>query len=339
MRKRLDEVTILRPLAIFLVVFYHSFSIYDGKWPLPEGVIPSNCYNWLADIAYSFMLPLFVLMSGYLFSFQLNEKESRVTFISLLNNKFRRLLIPCYTFGILYLLIIQRPLHFHFGSIVSSLLDGVGHLWFLPMLFWCFIASYTLHRQFKLSTWQVLSLCLILYLVVPKTLPFRIGYSCWFFIYFEIGYYLRHNISFVRSRIKPLAAYSGIFYIVLFLIISVMFNHSDSPTGSIRYFYAAFNKIGSLGYGILGCIFVFCISLFITEKHRTLPKFISEVDKLCFGVYIYHQFILKILYYNTKIIAINTPFLPWCSLFVTILTSLLLAYITRLSIIGRKLIG
>ena len=64
-----------------------------------------------------------------------------------------------------------------------------------------------------------------------------------------------------------------------------------------------------------------------------------KVDKLCFGVYIYHQFILKILYYNTKIIAINTPFLPWCSLFVTILTSLLLAYITRLSIIGRKLIG
>lgn len=60
----------------------------------------------------------------------------------------------------------------------------------------------------------------------------------------------------------------------------------------------------------------------------------------CYGVYIYQQFILKILYYQTQLpFVVNAYWLPWIATVVTIVLSLLLCHFTLKTKIGRFLIG
>ena len=60
----------------------------------------------------------------------------------------------------------------------------------------------------------------------------------------------------------------------------------------------------------------------------------------CYGVYIYQQFILKIIYYQTQLpFIVNAYWLPWIATLATIVLSLLLCHFTLKTKIGRFLIG
>lgn len=70
MSKRLNEVTLMRCILAVLVVFMHSFTIWQGSWEPFEGYIDIPLYKWIARLAYAFSLPAFVFVSGYLMSFK-----------------------------------------------------------------------------------------------------------------------------------------------------------------------------------------------------------------------------------------------------------------------------
>ena len=79
------------------------------------------------------MLESFVFISGYLVGYQVLIKKREL----IIMNKVTRLLVPSILFSLIYWLI------FNYNGIVSEtffydLVNGVGHMWFLPMLFWCF---------------------------------------------------------------------------------------------------------------------------------------------------------------------------------------------------------
>ena len=49
----------------------------------------------------------------------------------------------------------------------------------------------------------------------------------------------------------------------------------------------------------------------------------------CYGVYIYQQFILQILYYKTSLpLQVNIYWLPWIASFITLVLSVLLCHLT-----------
>ena len=60
----------------------------------------------------------------------------------------------------------------------------------------------------------------------------------------------------------------------------------------------------------------------------------------CYGVYIYQQFILKILYYHTQLpFSVSVYVLPWIATAITIMLSLLLCHYSLKTRLGRFLIG
>lgn len=344
MTKRLDEIVLLRPFAILLVVFYHSFAIYDGKWTLPNGVDPSVAYDWIADVAYSFMLPLFVLISGYLFSYQLFERNKITSFKGLFASKFKRLLVPCYVYGILYLIIINHPEIYDiksFALCAVNLISGVGHLWFLTMLFWCFVAAYIMNF-IGLSPNLMLLVSFCLYFIGPKTIPLGLGYMCWYLIYFVFGILFRQKYECLSnvSRTNLMLIITG--YIITFVSINLLLNNYNLLFERITYakliHYLLF-KTGTLMYGFLGCLMSYLISINIVSKNTKLPSILIWIDSISFGVYIYHQFVLKFIYYNTDFPLINTPILPWCAFVCVILISSLFAVLTRRSRLGKSIIG
>ena len=136
----LYEISFMRPILLVLLVSYHAFAPYCGAWSLPVGVDTNFIYKWLALFSRAFRLEAFVFVSGYIFAMQVIQKNKFQSVIELAKSKFLRLIIPCWIFGSIYWLLFKTtsPL---------NIFAGIGHLWYLPCLFWCFIFSYVLFKK------------------------------------------------------------------------------------------------------------------------------------------------------------------------------------------------
>jgi hypothetical protein len=65
-----------------------------------------------------------------------------------------------------------------------------------------------------------------------------------------------------------------------------------------------------------------------------------KLSGYCYGVYIFQQFILKILYEKTQLVyALDAYSLPWIATLITIILSLLLTHLFLKTRAGRYLIG
>ena len=105
-RNRLVEIDIARGISIFLVVIFHAGGLQEGL---------------LAEVFKSFRMPLFFIITGYLFS----TSKYVNNLPTLFSDSFRSLLIPYFSFGSV-------------SAAIWFLLQFMGNnkeiLWFKPLL-------------------------------------------------------------------------------------------------------------------------------------------------------------------------------------------------------------
>ena len=194
----LTNVSLIRPILLVLLVFYHAFAIYSGAWAPIKGYPEVPAYWWLDKLSYAFMLEMFVFISGYVFGFQVRTKGSeKLRAKNLLWGKFKRLMIPCMVFSLLYIILfgrITQPVQ----KTLYGLVNGVGHMWFLPMLFWCFVGVWVIEKL------QLKAKCMIPVLVLCSVcsflpLPLRMGTAMYYMLFFYLGYIIeRLDVSLDR---------------------------------------------------------------------------------------------------------------------------------------------
>ena len=81
-RMRLNEVTLMRCVLAFIIVFMHAFTCYNHDWVEPMGFVEIPLYKWLSRMSFAFTLEAFVFVSGYLFAFQrISLNRRRVPFL------------------------------------------------------------------------------------------------------------------------------------------------------------------------------------------------------------------------------------------------------------------
>lgn len=197
---RLDEVTLMRCILALLIVFMHSFTCYQGGWTEPEGYVDIPLYKWIARTSFAFTLEAFVFISGYLFAFQRITLDRKTSLGTLVVNKLKRLILPSVIFSAIYF-----PLFFEYkgvGNMVYSIINGCGHMWFLPMLFWCFIGGW-LVEQVKINDgWKLVFLiCLNLFWPVP--IPLQTSKATNYLLYFYGGYLVYKHHDNILSIITP----------------------------------------------------------------------------------------------------------------------------------------
>lgn len=142
-KRNLDEVSFIRPILIVLLILVHCFTVFNGGWPPFEGYQACTSYTWFSRTCYSFLLETFVFISGYIYAYQVLYLQKQTSLLELVKRKANRLILPSIVFSFIYLAL------FDIKSIASptfglSMLSGVGHLWYLPVLFWCFVAMWIL---------------------------------------------------------------------------------------------------------------------------------------------------------------------------------------------------
>ena len=214
MNGMLKDVMIIRPLAIILLIFWHSFIIYTGGWKPPMSVGPVESYWWIARFSYSGMLELFVFISGYVFGISI---QKGVPAKDIILKKFKRLIIPSICFSIIYYLIFMHNSHTTVWDIAIKIISGCGHMWFLPMLFWSTIISYTIYK-IKCNTIIKIIGMAILPMVSSDYLPFGISTSFYYILFFYIGIITYNNRNIIQekthNKLIISALWGGVFAVI-----------------------------------------------------------------------------------------------------------------------------
>ena len=343
-KKLLYEVSIIRPLVIFLLVFLHSFEkIADGGGYHQDYQL-ITAYRWILWIVKGFRIETIALVAGYVFAYQSFDLGRKYPFWSFVRKKFFRLIIPMLFFGVIYYFcFFFKPSSFSVGGFVVSLLSGCGHLWFLPMLFWCFIAIWIIDR-FKLNSW-VLLIALAVFSILPTpSLPFGFGRLPHFLFFVYAGYFLwtkRNDVLKYKDSIVVIVLLWAV-YLALVVVKNTLL-----PTMNSIMVIAEKIRVASL-HGFVGlllsCVGIMALYLTVchfTEKENFCPKpWVIAASGDCYGVYVFHQFILVWLYFFTPLVAsCPNAVVPWVGFAVALSISFLLTKLSLKTRFGRFLIG
>ena len=330
----------MRCILALLIVFMHAFTCYDHSWREPIGYTDIPLYKWLTRISFAFTLEAFVFISGYLFAFQrltLNKVESLASMIA---NKLKRLILPSFIFSLAYFFIFYQ--YKGLVDLFYNIISGCGHMWFLPMLFWCFVGGWLL-VQTKINDMKLMFFLVVLNLFAIHPLPLRLSHACTFMFYFYGGYVAYKYSDKIKKAITPTRLVLGfLLFIIVFALLRPMRDvlvYTDDTPKTIKLAMLVSYNACQLIYASLGTIIFYCTTVFYTQSHKQKP-FTVKLASCCFGIYLFQQFVLQLLYYKTSFPAMVGPYwLPWYGFIIAIVVSYLLTVLLLRTTFGRALIG
>jgi|GEM_PF-389841 len=335
-RSKLFDIMIMRAVATIMVVAFHVYGVmYANHFPAMREKYYSMYYVLNQCILINIAMPLFIFVSGYLFIY-LFQKQKYPTIGFLIKNKIKRLIIPYLFFGII-MMIYPNTLD------IACLLSGTyAHLWFLPMLFWCFVLFYLLiifFRNICLSHWCIIVLVVSFicsfypyhYLPFPcMGLHYLEHWFCWFCmggcVYVYKGYILN-----IMSKYKLLPLFLFVYLVIIYFF--------PRPYGKTIFWYNSLAQI-------LMLISIWYICQKINWNSFKYINLVDRFNRYSFGVYIFHCWILPYLISSTsKRLFLLEKYAEYTILFpfVLFIVTLILSYILTILLykvrIGRFLIG
>ena len=342
-KKYLMDVVLIRLTLIFLLVFMHAFCPFTRWWQAPPApdfhVI--EAYKWLALSMHHFRLEAMVFISGLLFGYTLKHHPERLTFRQCVVKKAKRILLPGMLFSTLYYLLFFDH-HAPWPVALYKILCGCGHLWFLPMLFWCFVLCYLLERRQTVSPTVILSVS-VMALFLPGTFALGIGRVPNFFFYFYLGFAIQKGyITFPIIRNRWPLLFLPVVYMTFCICNEMILNYWQKPAAIIEFCFRGFLlKLTHLLCAFSMLPFLYSIANKPSVKHWLNQRsYLITLSGYCYGVYIYHLFILVYLYYYTPFMTyFSTTIFPWVGFLITLVLSLALCNLTLKTRLGRYMIG
>ena len=343
-KKLLYEVSVIRPLIIFLLVLLHSFTkIKNGDGLYFNDYELINGYEWFAWLIQGFRIETIALIAGYVFSYQSHDLKRRYRFFPFLWKKFKRLIIPMLIFGIIYYFCFHYTTTFNIREFTKEVLFGCGHLWFLPMLFWCFITIWIIDK-YNLSSWLTL-LLLAAFSVMPiPALPYSLVRLPHFLFYVYAGYFLWEKHDYLFNHFLS-GKYAICLWVVYVALVVVTHYCAIDIIPSMNIFQKVLGGIFNRTIGLLmsccGIMALYISVCQVTNRENYHPKpWVVKASDNCYGVYVYHQFVLMYLYFFTPFVSVVHPLLvPWVGCIIILVVSLILTWFTLKTKIGRFLIG
>ena len=331
MSSRLAYIDILKGFAIFLVVLGHILQqLYTDN-------------NLVFRCIYSFHMPLFMFMSGYVY-YKKNEW-------GLITKSAKQLLIPFLSFIIVIYLFYKIIYHIHIGLydfFVSVILRPDIGLWFLWALFFIriiFILVRKLATLINLNEYILLSIIAVVmngvvYLFSIKILG--IHWIAWYLVFFLLGVYWRNKDKLINYSKKP---YKRILLVsaIMFPLMVVFFRMHNQPPMFYKWINLGpvFIIIYRLAIAFVGIALVVSFFRIIKLNSFFISQFI-EWGKYTLGIY-YIQFIINDILFlipieRTKIYCLSMTIIYtivsiYVSYWLTILSEK--NCISRLLIIGK----
>lgn len=332
LKKRLDDISILRVFSILVVVLFHCYGMMYAEVHFPETIseyknlyfIPNQC------VFINIAMPMFVFISGYLFEFLL-QKGKYPTWGNLLQKKGVRILLPYFVFGLFFM---ATTSNWHPSKLFNG---GYWHLWFLPMLFWCFIAGYGIYKiKLKASAEIILLIICFIGTFTPKFVPMWLGLhniTRWFY-WFYLGMLIYKYKDTLYHYIKKYKLY---IYFLLFYAITTYLQPIEY--GEDKWYS---------NFAVTGCIISIIYMMDKVDWSKAkLTASLVKFSSYSFGIYIWHNWVAMMLISNTikrmfelpTLAANHTILFPLCFSLFTLAISWGLSWCMMKTKVGKFLIG
>lgn len=275
-------------------------------------------------------MPLFFVISGYLFIYSMTKKEWNVKFIDFLIKKCKRLIIPYITIGTIAFLLkafifnsfAYRPTTPSFTYYLKSMIYPSSnpnlYLWFLPTILIIFVLSYSIFMKSKKY---------IPLLIITAIISFFSRYThfsilnisgvLYYLFYFILGI----TIYEYRDKLFPFLT-SKIFITINFLIFSLLF---ISP----------YKDLFNMPLAMCGVLLSFSLAFICTSKNI---KFLGGIfDEYYYQIYLLSWFAqtgLRIFYQLKLINYITACIIMFIGAFIFsfIITELIKKFIPKLKV-------
>lgn len=211
----LYDIVFLRAISIVFVVVFHAYGMMyaAAHFPALKDTYYQIYFTLNQCVFINIAMPMFIFVSGYLFAF-LRQKGKYQNFVDLAKNKAKRILLPYFVFGLIMMATTNNfhPLALFYGS--------YWHLWFLPMLFWCFIIAYLLNKWVMSFESQIIILLVsfglsLFSVFLPPILGFQ-GVTIWF-CWFYLGMVVYCHKDVIISNIAKYKLVYILIFIYLFI--------------------------------------------------------------------------------------------------------------------------
>ena len=197
-------LNIVKGIAILLMLWGHAIQICIKDDSI---TFENNVFQFI----YSFHMPLFMLLSGYLFFFSYKKRDLK----TLLAHRTQSMLQPIFFATILNNLLILLPtliLHGQGRLINGALLNGLYTLWFL----WCVLSASTVVAvagKMTSNSWARLLLMLAGFFLVALFPEW--DYHVYMYPYFVVGFYYGMYRDKIPDWVKKCAWLSLVLFPIL----------------------------------------------------------------------------------------------------------------------------
>ena len=290
-KERSIYLDVLKAVTIFLVLLGHCIQYGAGAEYMSGGVF---LYNPVFIFIYSFHMPLFTIISGYLFACSCKTKSNK----QLLTSKVKQVIIPlfCWSFISLIVEIVKSILKIsaHKVTIIwigQTILSAFIHgPWFLWAIWWGSFIVIIGRRFLKDNILFYLAICLIL-LVVPD--DNNIAVYKFVFPYFVLAY-LFNSKNFVNKFKKVYMHFAFIIACVVAFVVLLPKYNFDTYIYTTGYSIINKNVIYQLHNNsfrfVIGLVGSFSIMYLVYAIVKIIPKAILTpfvyVGKNTLGIYL-----------------------------------------------------
>jgi acyltransferase len=329
--KRLDYIDVLKGIGIVYVILGHFLH------ELPP---------YFRAYIYTFHMPLFFFISGYLFNYDKNKQCK-----PFIQKRVKSLLIPYLILeGILFIYNfcynIAFDVHINYSEYIESIFYGnkifdkhyISTLWFLLCLFVTeilfYLVFYVSKRNKVITSFAIILSSIIGFIYSDLTsfrLPFAMDVAFTALAFYSLGYFFRHS-HFSSKLLTNKALLLPLFFMANLGFGFLNYNQSGRTDllflsyGNYLYFYAA---------AISGILFYFLLSQFININ---LLKYFGRNSLIIMSFHLQILAVLKRVLFDVYQITIpESVLIPVLFLLVVVINSFFIFLINRYApfLIGR----
>lgn len=301
-REKLPDI--LKGFAIILVVLGHCIQEGSGE---TFSVRSLYFYDKLYQFIYSFHMPLFMAVSGYLCWGSIQNARTRTEWIALLKRRSIRLLAPVFLWtaadtirSLIATSQEQSALFQPVAFLLSFFRNTLNNLWFLWAVFWCFLIVSLMHFLFHDSVILYMIGFMIMFFIPDGMNLGAYKYVLPFFItaFYLRGYMDRHECRLIREPKFWQVLLTGFIFLLLFI-----FFDENSMIYLSGYKLIGKDVLRQLGIdfyrtliGFAGTLFFTLLWQYILRKKKNCGfRILTVLGKNSMGIYILSGYLLLLI--------------------------------------------
>lgn len=271
-RKKITWLLLLQGWTMLWVIIGHA--------PLASPPLGStldlhshNIADALFNFAYSFHMPLFIMISGYLF--HMTRIEKKWAYNEVIKEKWLRLGIPYILFitlaiGLKFLVpsAVTREVGLSYADLISNytkpFTGALQEMWFIAVIFWYFLLYplYPYLLRTRISLFLTLACSVCIFFIPVDIMPdlFCIGRAVHFFVFFFLGLGL-HKLN--GERLLDSWGVIGLLFLIFFVAYYFHIPLLTPVTGSLSFWGLAIKIDKSLSSNLFSSFRNYTYQIFL----------------------------------------------------------------------------